>query len=106
MVWSLFDGAVDALVLDVFIDVAPIARNSGLWCPANDIAAEWIRRISEDVHERMSDAFGWGPDGVMVWTYVVSFARKELAIFGVLGVMTTFGLKAKEAHASIIIQCG
>ena len=38
----------------------------------------------------------------MVRTYVVPFARKELAVFSVLGIVTTFRLKAKEAHAGIV----
>ena len=59
--WSPFDVAVDTVVLEVFIDVALIARNASFWCPAVDVATEWIRKISEDVHRRMSDAFGWGP---------------------------------------------
>ena len=54
----------------------------------------------------MSDAFSWGLERAMVLTYVVPFARKELVIFSILGVVTTLGLKAEEAHASIVVQGG
>ena len=57
MWWGPFDGAVDAIVLEVFVDVAPIARDSSFWCPAVYVAAEWIRWVGEDVHRRLGDAF-------------------------------------------------
>ena len=102
----LFDGAVDLFILEVFVHVAPVARDSSFWCPAVDVPAKWIGRISKDVHERMSDTFSWGLERAMVQTYVVPFARKELVIFSILGIVTTFGLKAEEAHASIVVQGG
>ena len=101
-----FDGAVNLFILEVFIHVAPIARDSSFWCPAVDVPAMWIGRVGEDVHGRMSDTFSWDLDRAMVRTYVVPFARKELAVLSMLGIVTTFRLKAEEAHASIVVQGG
>ena len=101
-----FDGAVDLFILEMFVHVAPGARDPSFRRPAVNVSAKWIRRVSEDVHGRMRDAFGWGFERAMVRTYVVPFARKEVVIFGILGVVTTFGLKAEEAHASIVVQGG
>ena len=61
-----FDGAIDLFILEVFIHVAPIARDSSFRCPAVDVPTKWIRRISKDVHGRMSDVFSWGLKGTMV----------------------------------------
>jgi hypothetical protein len=56
ILWGSFDGAVDAVVLEVFVDVAPIARDSRLGCPAVYVAAEWIRWVGKDVHRLLGDA--------------------------------------------------
>ena len=101
-----FDGAVDLFILEVFVHVAPVTRDSSFWSQAVDVSAKWISRVSEDVHGRLSDAFGWGLDRAMVRTYVVPFARKEVAVFSMFGILTTFRLKAKEAHAGIVVQRG
>ena len=66
MLWSPFDSAVDAVVLEVFIDLASIARDSSFWCPAVYVASKRVRWVSDDIHGRMGDAFGWGPDEAMV----------------------------------------
>ena len=106
LLWCPFDGAVDLFILEMFVHIAPVARDPSFRRPAVNVSAKWIGRVSEDVHGRMCDAFSWGFERAMVRTYVVPFARKELAVLSMLGIVTTFRLKAKEAHASIIVQGG
>jgi hypothetical protein len=40
VLWGSFDGAVDTIVLEVFIDVASIVLNCSFWCPAVYVAAK------------------------------------------------------------------
>ena len=64
--WVPVDCAVNSIVLKVLIDIAPIARDSRVWCPAVDVPSEWIGWVGEYVHGRLGDAFQWGPDRAMV----------------------------------------
>ena len=82
----------------MFVHVAPVTRDSSFLSPAVNVPAKWIGRIG--------DTFSWGLDRAMVRTYVVPFARKELAVFSMFGILTTFRLKAKEVHAGIVVQRG
>jgi hypothetical protein len=76
MLRAPFDGAVDAFIAEVFVNIAFIAGDSRFGCPAVNVPAEGIRGICEQVHGWLSDAFHGGPTGAMVCADEVPFAGK------------------------------
>ena len=41
--WGLLDGAVDRVVMEVFVDVATVAGDPRIWAPAVNVSTKWVR---------------------------------------------------------------
>ena len=101
--WSPLDGAVDGVIVEVFVNVAPVAGDACFWAPAVNVSTEGVGGVREDIHGGLGDAFLWRADGAVVWAYVVPFPGEEVFEFADSGVGAAFGGDAKEAQACIIV---
>ena len=43
--WGPLYGAVDGVVMEVFVDVATIAGDPGVWAPAVTVSTKWVRGV-------------------------------------------------------------
>jgi len=61
-----FDGAVDAFIIEAFIDETAIASDPSVSGPAVDVTLAWVCWIGEEVHGGLGDAFLGGACGAVV----------------------------------------
>ena len=67
-----FNGAVDIIILERFVEVSTIAEDTEGGVPAVDVSLVWVVRVGEQVHRGPADAVLSGALGAGVGTYVVS----------------------------------
>ena len=61
-----FNGAVDAFVVEAFIDETDIASDPSVSGPAVNVTLAWVCWIGEEIHGRLGDAFLGGAYGAVV----------------------------------------
>ena len=78
-----FNGAVDIVILERFVEVSTIAEDTEGGVPAVDVSLVWVVGVGEQVHRGPADAVLSGALGAGVGTYVVSCFGKKVAVAGV-----------------------
>jgi hypothetical protein len=48
--WGPLDGAVDGFILEVFVDVASVAGDAGVWAPAVNVSTERVGGVLKEIH--------------------------------------------------------
>ena len=48
--WGPLDGAVDGFIVEVFVDVATVAGDAGVWAPAVNVSTEGVGGVREEIH--------------------------------------------------------
>ena len=48
--WCPLDGAVDGFIMEVFVDVATVAGDAGVWAPAVNVSTERVGGVREEIH--------------------------------------------------------
>ena len=48
--WGPLDGAVDGFIVEVFVDVATVAGDTGFWAPAVNVSTERVGGVREEIH--------------------------------------------------------
>ena len=48
--WGSLDGAVDGVIVEVFVDVSTVAGDAGFWAPAVNVSAEGVGGVREEIH--------------------------------------------------------
>ena len=87
----------------MFVDVATVAGDAGVWAPAVNVSTEGIGGVREEIHGGVGDAFLGGAERAVVWAYAVPFPGKEVFELADSGVEAAFGGDAKETQACIIV---
>jgi hypothetical protein len=101
-----FNGAVDAFIIETFIDEAAIAGDPSFGGPAVNVALALVCWVGEEVHGGLGDAFLEGAHEAVVGAYEVAFPDKEVAEVGAFGIVGALGADSKEAHANVGVICG
>ena len=83
LVWFKFDGAVDVIILEGFVEVPPIAEDTKCGVPAVKVPVLRIIRVGEQVHGGVADAFLSGALGACIGAYEISCLCEEVVIAGV-----------------------
>ena len=104
--WGPLYGAVDGVVVEVFVDVATIAGDPRVWAPAVNVSTKWVRGVREEIHGWLRDAFLWGAEWAAVWADVVTFPSKEMFELVDSGVGAAFGGNTEEAQTCIVVWSG
>ena len=99
-----FDGAIDLVIIEAFIEEAPIAGDPSVSRPAVDVAVVWVRWVREEVHRGLGDTVGGDTGGAVVGADEVALSGEEVAEVGTFGVAGVLRTDAKEAHSSLGVR--
>ena len=96
-----FDGAVDVVIVEGFVEVPPIAEVTKCRVPAVKVPVLRVIRVREQVHGGVADAVLSGALGACVGAYEVSCLCEEVVIAGVACINGLFWGDAKESGARV-----
>ena len=100
-----FDGAVDVVIVEGFVEVPPIAEDTKCGIPAVNVPVLRVIRVREQVHGGVADAVLSGALGACVGAYEVSCLCEEVVIAGVACINGRFWGDAKESGARVCAGC-
>ena len=100
-----FDGAVDVVILEGFVEVPPIAEDTNCGVPAAKVPVLRVIRVGEQVHGGVADAVLSGALGACVGAYEVACLCEEVVIAGVACINGLFWGDAKESGARVCAGC-
>jgi hypothetical protein len=105
LVWFKFDGAVDVIILEGFVEVPPIAEDTKCGVPAVKVPVLRIIRVGEQVHGGVADAFLSGALGACIGAYEISCLCEEVVMAGVACIDGFFWGNPKESGARVCAGC-
>jgi hypothetical protein len=91
-----FDGAVDVVILEGFVEIPPIAEDTKCGVPAVKVPVLRIIRVGEQVHGGVADAFLSGALGACIGAYEISCLCEEVVIAGGACIDGFFGVIPKS----------
>ena len=100
-----FDGAVDVVIVEGFIEVPPINEDTKCGIPAVNVPVLRVIRVREQVHGGVADAVLSGALGACVGAYEVSCLCEEIVIAGVACIDGFFWGDPKESRARVCAGC-
>ena len=92
-----FDGAVDVVIIEGFVEVPTIAEDTKSGIPAVDVPVLGVIRVREQVHGGVADTVLSGALGACVGAYEVACLRKEVVVTGVACIDGLFWGDAEES---------
>ena len=104
-----FDGAVDVVIVEGFVEVPTIAEDTKSGIPAVDVPVLGVVRVREQVHGGVADAVLSGALGACVGAYEISCLRKEVVVAGVACIDGLFWGDAEKSRARVCsgcVECG
>ena len=104
-----FDGAVDVVIVEGFIEVPTIAEDTKSGIPAVNVPVLRVVRVREQVHGGVADAVLSGALGACVGAYEISCLRKEVVVAGVACIDGLFWGDAEKSKARVCsgcVECG
>jgi hypothetical protein len=96
-----FDGAVDVVIIEGFIEVPAIAENTEGGVPAVDIPLLGVIGVREKVHGGAADAVLSGALGARVCTYEVTRLSKHIAVLRAACVNGSLRGDTEKARVSV-----
>ena len=100
-----FDGAVDVVIVEGFVEVSSIAEDTKSGIPAVDAPVLGVVRVREQVHGGVADAVFSGALGACVGAYEVSCLCEEVVIAGVACIDGFFWGDPKESGSRVCAGC-
>ena len=97
-----FDGAVDVVIVEGFVEVSIIAEDTKSGIPAVDVPVLGVVRVREQVQEGVADAVLSGALSACVGAYEVSCLRKEVVVTGVACIGGLFGVMPKSPEPASV----
>ena len=104
-----FDGAVDVVIVDGFIEVPTIDEDTKSGIPAVNVPVLRVVRVREQVHGGVADAVLSSALGACVSAYEISCLRKEVVVAGVACIDGFFWGDAEKSRARVCsgcVECG